>query len=46
MNAKKLYKNWPIHNLIGHPTMQILIWLGMEKAANAVHDGTLPEKRR
>lgn len=39
---KKLYKNWPVHNLFAHPMMQILNWLRMTSAAQAVHDGTLP----
>ena len=26
---KRIYKNWPMHNLIGHPLMQIFEWLGM-----------------
>jgi hypothetical protein len=40
----KIYKNWPFHNIVGHPLMQVLMWIGLEKAANAVHDGTLPPK--
>ena len=33
---------WAVHNLVGHPLMQILVWLGFRKAAFAVHDGTVP----
>lgn len=39
---KRLYQNWPVHNLIGHPLMQILELLGMSKIATRVHDETLP----
>jgi len=40
---KKFYKNWPVHNLIGHPVMQICNLLGLNKFAKMVHDSTLPE---
>jgi hypothetical protein len=43
-SMSKIYKNWPFHNIVGHPLMQVLMWTGLEKAANAVHDGTLPPK--
>ena len=43
-SMSKIYKNWPFHNIVGHPIMQVLMWVGLEKAANAVHDGTLPPK--
>lgn len=39
---KRLYQNWPVHNLIGHPLMQVLMWLGMSKIAALAHDETLP----
>ena len=46
----KIYKNWPVHNLIGHPLSEIVFWIvrpfvGLAKAENisgVVHDGTLP----
>lgn len=39
----KFNKNkWVIHNLIGHPAMQILSWLGKSKAALWIHDKTIP----
>jgi hypothetical protein len=41
---KRIYQNWPVHNLIGHPVMQICNWLGLKKAARAIHDGTLPKE--
>lgn len=34
---------WAIHNLIGHPLMQIFSWLGLAEAAIKVHDLTIPE---
>ena len=46
----KLYKNWPVHNLIGHPLSEIVYWIvrpfcDREKADDIcgwVHDITLP----
>ena len=43
---KRIYKNWPMHNLIGHPLMQIFEWLGMPEIATRVHDETLPANAR
>ncbi len=39
---KKLYKSWGVHNLVGHPAMQICKWLGLIKLAVKIHDATLP----
>lgn len=39
---KWIYKNWPVHNLFGHPLMQIFEWLGMPECAKRLHDDTLP----
>jgi len=33
---------WSVHNLVGHPVMQILAWLRMYRAAMWVHDATVP----
>lgn len=33
---------WMVHNLIGHPLMQILALLRLHKAAMWVHDKTVP----
>lgn len=41
---KKYYKNWFIHNMLGHPFMQIFNMLGYPTFANKIHDGTLPPK--
>ena len=44
MNFKleKTYKNWAIHNFIGHPLMQFFYILNMSNAAKYIHDTTLP----
>lgn len=39
---KSLIRNWPVHNLFGHPLMQIFLWLGFENIASQIHDNTLP----
>ena len=33
---------WAVHNLIGHPVMQICAWLGKPKLGLWVHDVTVP----
>lgn len=33
---------WAIHNLVGHPLMQVLAWLRRYDWALAVHDRTIP----
>jgi len=33
---------WAIHNLIGHPLMQIFSWLGLTKLGLKIHDKTVP----
>jgi len=40
----RLYRNWPVHNIIGHPLMGVCELLRREDWAKAVHDGTLPPK--
>lgn len=39
---KYLRHRWAIHNLIGHPLMQILSWLGFPTLGIKVHDLTAP----
>ena len=34
---------WWIHNLVGHPLMQILSWAGAYRLAFLVHDRTVPK---
>lgn len=36
---------WAFHNLIGHPVMQVMAWLGFKKAAIRFHDYTTPTPR-
>ncbi len=40
----RLYKNWFVHNMFGHPLMQIFEMLGWKNWSKGVHDGTLPVK--
>lgn len=40
---KKLYKNWFVHNCIGHPMMYFAGILFGEELSRKIHDGTLPE---
>jgi hypothetical protein len=39
---KWIKQAWVIHNLIGHPGMQLLAWLGFKRAAIRFHDATIP----
>lgn len=36
---------WAIHNLIGHPVMQVLAWMGLKRQAIWFHDFTAPAAR-
>jgi hypothetical protein len=40
---KHLKHAWAIHNLIGHPLMQIFAWCGLHKWAILIHDKTTPK---
>jgi hypothetical protein len=33
---------WAVHNLIAHPLMQLLVWLGFKKMGIRLHDATVP----
>src|SRR5262245_23852493 len=33
---------WAFHNVVAHPLMQVLVWLGFKKAAIRLHDATVP----
>jgi len=35
---------YSLHNIVGHPLMEILNVLGFHAAGNWVHDATLPRK--
>lgn len=41
---KKLYKNWFVHNVIGHPLMQLLNMCKFKYLALYIHEITLPEE--
>ncbi len=34
---------YTLHNIIGHPCMEIFYIFGMKKAATWIHDATLPK---
>ncbi len=36
---------WAFHNLVGHPGIQILSWLGRVGLGMRLHDGTVPVPR-
>jgi len=36
---------WAVHNLVGHPLLQVLVWLGARRLGMAVHEGTVPRAR-
>ncbi len=46
MNLKyeKYVKNYAFHNIVAHPLMQVLIWIGKRDLADIVHDKTLPKR--
>jgi hypothetical protein len=33
---------WALHNLVAHPLMQVLAWLGLPRLGIALHDRTVP----
>jgi hypothetical protein len=33
---------WAIHNIIAHPLMELLGWIGLRRAGNWLHDKTVP----
>lgn len=35
-------RSWAIHNLFGHPLMQIFMWLGFPQIGINIHDTTMP----
>ena len=42
----KWYKNWWVHNMIGHPLMQLLNSVKLKEYGRKVHDGTLPPEEK
>lgn len=37
---------WVFHNLVAHPGLQVLAWLGYPKLGFKLHDSTIPRPRR
>jgi hypothetical protein len=42
---KYVRHRWAIHNLIGHPLMQLLSWLHLKSLGLKVHDMTVPQPK-
>lgn len=40
--GRYLKSQWAVHNLIGHPLMQILSWLYLRRWAMWIHEATIP----
>ena len=45
----KIYKNWPVHNLVGHPVSELAYWgvrrfskQRAKRISKRIHDSTLP----
>lgn len=36
---------WAVHNLLGHPLLQVCVWLGQRRLGMAIHDATVPRPR-
>ncbi len=36
---------WAFHNIVGHPLMQFMAWMGLGRAAVRFHDWTTPRPR-
>ena len=34
---------WAFHNLVAHPLMQLMVWIGLRKQAIWLHDVTVPK---
>lgn len=43
--AKYQRHAWAVHNLIGHPLMQIFSWLKLPALGIKIHDATVPEPK-
>lgn len=39
---KFIRHQWVVHNLVGHPLMQVLAWLGFPKLGMEIHEKTTP----
>lgn len=36
---------WAFHNLVAHPALQVLAWLGYARLGFRIHDATVPRPR-
>jgi len=36
---------WAVHNMVGHPLLQLCVWLGLRGLGFAIHDATVPVAR-
>jgi hypothetical protein len=36
---------WAFHNVVAHPVLQVLAWLGLKRLAIKLHDATVPAPR-
>jgi len=43
MLSENEHKGWWLHNLVGHPMMQIFLWLHLDGLADWIHDATIPK---
>lgn len=43
MKFSRIWKNWPVHNLIAHPFSEVLFWIGLGRLGNCIHDASLPD---
>lgn len=43
--AKYVRHAWAVHNLIGHPLMQIFSWLHLPSLGIKIHDATIPDPK-
>lgn len=50
MKFNKLWKNWPMHNLVSHPLSEIVHWFTFpfygSKISGWVHDVTIPDHNK
>ena len=43
LKMSKIYKNWTVHNLIGHPFMQLAYLVRAKRVGDWIHNSTLPK---
>ncbi len=37
---------WALHNLVAHPIMEVLSWIGLAEVGDRLHDATVPPSER